>query len=599
MKKTFLTLTVLLALLSCTGCKKSPSADQSSGRPAPDSSASTAASGVSAKPPFEGGRKTSFQEVTPQLDPGGSLFLYLATDQWLAGLSTNISALREVAMSLPGPAGAERDKIDGAFDLITRLIKSSGVEDVTGVGVSSAPVAPGLFRNKFFLHHPGGAGQGFLWSMFGSAPHALHGQDMAPANTALAAFGDLDVAQLWQVLEGELKQSGIPEAVEAVRSFPQMFEKQTQIPWTTLLDSLGGEIGLVLTLDEAQKVAVPTGRGSVEIPSPALLLAIKVKNDLLYNRVSSEFQANPKTVRSEEGGLKMCSMPLELPIPIPLQPTVASSGDYFYLATSAELVRTVQAVRQGKRAGLKASADFLGLAKHLPAEGNQFFYVAQSLGKALGTLQQQALRGSGLPDELIGLMERAWGTARPAYSLAIGAHTATGWQTSSVGNRDSGGAVLLAPAVGVTAVGAGLLLPALAKAKAKAQSINSVSQLKQLGLAARMYSNDHKDKFPNAQTWCEDLKQYLGNPQVYKAPNDPGPGQCSYAYNQSLSGLDESKINPQTVLFFEADGGWNQSGGSELMLTRPRSGGAYVIGLADGSVQQVSPARIGSLRWEP
>jgi len=282
-----------------------------------------------------------------------------------------------------------------------------------------------------------------------------------------------------------------------------------------------------------------------------------------------------------------------------LQPTVASSGDYFYLATSAELVRTVQALRQGKRAGLKASADFMGLAKHLPVEGNQFFYVAQSLGKALGTFQQQTLRGSGLPDEVIGLIERTWRVDRPAYSLAIGAHTANGWQTSSVGNRDSGGAVLLAPTMGVTAVGAGLLLPALAKAKARAQSINSVNQLKQLGLAARMYANDHKDKFPNAQTWCEDLKQYVGNPQVYKAPNDPGPGQSSYAYNQRVSGLDEGKINPQTVLFFEADGGWNQTGGAELMLARPRSGGAYVIGLADGSVQQVSPARIGSLRWEP
>src|SRR5262249_24518406 len=142
----------------------------------------------------------------------------------------------------------------------------SGVEDVTGVGASSAPVAPGLFRNKFILHHPSGGGHGFLWSMFGSRPHPLRGQDMLPANTALAAFGDLEIAQLWQVLEGELKQSGIPEAVEAARTFPQMFEKQTQIPWTSLLNSLGGEIGLLLTLDESQKVAVPTGRGSIEIP---------------------------------------------------------------------------------------------------------------------------------------------------------------------------------------------------------------------------------------------------------------------------------------------------------------------------------------------
>src|SRR5438552_5007526 len=143
-----------------------------------------------------------------------------------------------------------RAEIEHVFDLLTRLVRSSGVEDVTGVGMSGAPIGPGLNRNKFLLHHQKGAGKGFLWSMFGRAPHALHGPDMLPANTALAAFGDLDVTQLWQVLQRELTQSGIPEAAEAARTFPQMFEKQTQIPWAPLLASLGGELGVALTLDE-------------------------------------------------------------------------------------------------------------------------------------------------------------------------------------------------------------------------------------------------------------------------------------------------------------------------------------------------------------
>src|SRR5438874_4047046 len=129
-------------------------------------------------------------------------------------------------------------KIESVFDLLARLVKGSGVEDFTGVGMSVAPIAPGLHRNKFILHHPTGAGQGFLWSMFGRASHTLRGQDMLPANTALAAFGDLDLTQLWQVLERELAQSGIREVIEAARSFPEMFEKQTQIAWKPLLASL-------------------------------------------------------------------------------------------------------------------------------------------------------------------------------------------------------------------------------------------------------------------------------------------------------------------------------------------------------------------------
>ncbi len=150
-------------------------------------------------------------------------------------------------------------------------------------------------------------------------------------------------------------------------------------------------------------------------------------------------------------------------------------------------------------------------------------------------------------------------------------------------------------------VSAGMLLPALSKAKSKAQTIASVNNLKQLGLAARMYSTDHADTFPAAEHWTETLRPFLGPgaDQVLRRPANAG-AVCGYGYNQAVAGKKESEVDPDTVLFFELEVPECDAVGGEELLRHPRSKGeTVVVGYADGSVMQLRMERLSELRWEP
>ena len=72
--------------------------------------------------------------------------------------------------------------------------------------------------------------------------------------------------------------------------------------------------------------------------------------------------------------------------------------------------------------------------------------------------------------------------------------------------------------IAIIAILAGLLLPALAKAKAKGQEVFCLNQLKQLSLAAKLYSGDNDDRYAwtfslignqqNRRSWFNYLYEY-------------------------------------------------------------------------------------------
>ena len=104
--------------------------------------------------------------------------------------------------------------------------------------------------------------------------------------------------------------------------------------------------------------------------------------------------------------------------------------------------------------------------------------------------------------------------------------------------------------IAIIAILAALLLPALAKAKARAQRTACLNNQKQIGLSYTVWAGDHGDKFPSTvdvseggsktlwQTWQHfiTVTNELVTPKILRCPSDPAK-QIASDFSDSATGL--------------------------------------------------------------
>jgi type II secretory pathway pseudopilin PulG len=179
--------------------------------------------------------------------------------------------------------------------------------------------------------------------------------------------------------------------------------------------------------------------------------------------------------------------------------------------------------------------------------------------------------------------------------------------------------VMLLVVIAVLALLAAMLLPALARAKTQSTQIQCANNLKQCGLAFRLWEGDNDDKYPMAvptatggtkefDTGADTFRHFqvmsneLSTPKILVCPADTRAAADNFVRlkNQNVSyfvGLDANDANPQMLL----DGDRNITAdnapvkgilklvpGQRVSWTQAMHDDQGNVGLSDGSVQGCS-----------
>ena len=171
--------------------------------------------------------------------------------------------------------------------------------------------------------------------------------------------------------------------------------------------------------------------------------------------------------------------------------------------------------------------------------------------------------------------------------------------------------------IAVLGILAAMLIPALVSAKGKSKRIQCVSNLKQDGLAFRLWEGDNGDKYPMAVStnkngtmeYAADVFRHfqvmsneLSTPKILVCPADNRTAAASFARleNQNVSyfvGLAATEVRPPMLLTGDRNVTNGLSPVRSVLELRPEIPAGWTedmhngqgnVGLADGSVQQVS-----------
>ncbi len=430
--------------------------------------------------------RQAFTAVASRLDQGGDLMVVANVEGLIERF---MSDMVDIASTASGDEGAQQ-----AGETIGKLhafLKQNGFYAVNGLGISSVPRADGLNVVKTFVSRDPEAAVLPLWrACVGGAPRELQSLRFLPADTEMARAGTADITQLWALMQDAVAEVA---PAEAAAQFAQSVAGAAAVLGTSidaLVGSIDADSAFGVQFSRESTIMLPAGTEALSLPSPSMLMAIKVKDDAIIALLKRQVAASgmPLT-ESQVEGTTIYSLNMPVPV-VPVQLSLAQHEGFLLVGTTTQVV-TDAINAYVNRGGLLAREDYKVAFAGQPVKNNGIAYVSDRFGEIVRDIQDSALAmapAAGAHDEASRDLVRRLINRQHRYSCAITIMNYKSGVRASGTSASSGQQLVASMAIAPAGMMAAIAIPSFVKARKTAKQAACMNNLRMLDAAKEQWA---------------------------------------------------------------------------------------------------------------
>jgi len=447
--------------------------------------------------------KELFDKVSSKIDKDGSYFNFQSNKYLFRAFENSYLQVPEAIKAII-PKQEERIIPFKIYNCLKPIVKQLGIDEMLVSAASSVLIEenPPLFRSRQFIYYGDKKPDGIIWDVLAGENHELDSLKGLPKETLFACSSEFDPAKIWTKLKIIFVKIPFP----SVQTIPQMTEqeffKKFNVKLPELLSSLSGTYSSILM--SARSVN----------DEPALYAMVKIPN-----KNNTTFKILAQLAKSQA---YLQVLPDEIKPTTPpsftwLKPLVRSENDNLYIVSNIKILNIIKETRE-KQNGLITSPEFKRLSQNMPANGIAFYYFNSKTIKVIIDIVK-----ANAPTN-----DRDWSVLAkliPPSDLFLVISKEEDGIMATMNSPMDIPLLITYTSVMPSIVQVAKVLPILGRGSSQreTQRAGCTANLKQLGLALKLYAMDHKDKYPtgNNTTGLNKLikEDYLTDMAFFVCPN--------------------------------------------------------------------------------